>query len=438
MLAPIKSIKDFQEWYPFFPLEQTNNEINRYFYSPLSGKTHQVPLMTGSMLQLCNGCRTWGEIVFAIVKEFSLSHTAVMENIAPVIDSLTDEGILWWRRKPSGIIMVPPPNAILWDITNKCNLRCRHCVVNGGDSTVELDTANCLRLIDELVAFGVKQIIFSGGEPLLRKDLLKLVSRAAEKELIIQIATNASLITPNKAKKLAALGVNAQVSLDGASSEVHDAFRQVPGAWEKTIKGIRQLTAAKIPIMIAATVNRLNLTEIPKLYELAAQLGAHTFRILPFVPYGRGKKAIDLEVSPQEMAEITEYLFIQRQKGGLNIAQMEFECTFFPPPGIYPQKGTHIGCDGGIAYCTINTAGDVLPCNFFSGTQTQNVKDQKFSYIWANSNILNYFRSLTVDDIHGTCQECSWLATCRTSCIAANFAHGDVFQSNCHCWRVAG
>ncbi len=435
MHTPAKDEKDYQNWYPFFPLKWTSDQEYLYFDSPFHQERQKVPILAGEVLQLSDGAKSWGEVIFSVVRKYRKPRNEIIENSRPFIDALTENGDLWWRKSPAENLPAPAPTAVLWDITNKCNLRCRHCVVSGGESAEEIDTAAALRLIDEMAEFGVTQIIFSGGEPLQRNDFFKLAQRAAEKKLIIQVATNATLINEAKAQQLAGLNANAQVSLDGATAETHDAFRQAPGSWNKTIKGIERLSQARVPVMIAATVNRLNFNEIPGLYDLARQLGAHTFRILPFVPYGRGQKSLDLEISPKEMEKISEYLFQARQNGGLMVQTMEFECTFSPPPDSPAKEGTRIGCDGAIAYCTINSAGDILPCNFFSSTQTQNIKEQSFQYAWNHSKILNYFRSLTINDIRGSCQSCQWLPVCRTGCIAANYAHGDIFQSNCHCWQ---
>ncbi|MGP8337749.1 MAG: radical SAM protein, partial [Methanosarcinaceae archaeon] len=245
-----------------------------------------------------------------------------------------------------------------------------------------------------------------------------------------------TLITKEIAENLAKIQASAQVSLDGATPDVHDGLRQCPGAWQRTIEGIKILEEAGVSVMIAAVVTNANAAQIPALYDLAADLGTQKFRILPFVPFGRGGDSVELEVSPQKMREITTYLRNRSDNGGLPVVQMEFECTLKPlaPEKVDPQ--TRIGCDGGVAYCTITSTGDVLPCNYFAGVETENVKENSFANIWKNSRFLNYFRSLNVSDIKGVCQDCDWLSICRGSCIAANFAHGDIFQANCHCWLV--
>lgn len=418
-----KLTPDGDGWLTRNPITDTEYELNQPAYW---------------VLRLCDGYRTWGENVAELERMYQTERAEVISFAEPLLHTLTEEGLLWWRDQRMQRWQQPPPMAVLWDLTSGCNLSCRHCVVSAGThGDQELSLEECCRVIDELAAFGVQQLILSGGEPLMRRDFFEIVEHAADQGLSLQIATNGTLVTEQVAERLAAIGAEAQVSLDGATPEVHDGFRQVPGSWERTVRGIKHLVAAGVSVMAAAVVTKMNVAQIPMLYEFAAELGADTFRILPFVPCGRGQAGRELEVSPKEMRKVTDYLRVRRDQGGLPVASMEFECTFSSPPQARADPQTRIGCDGAVAYCTITSSGEVLPCNFFAGAEAWSVKEKPFAWIWENSRFLNYFRSLKVSDIQGACQDCAWLPVCRGSCIAANFAHGDVFQSNCHCWLAA-
>jgi len=310
-------------------------------------------------------------------------------------------------------------------------------VSSGPERSEQLSLSQTKNLIDEMSDFGVQLLILSGGEPLARKDFFEILEYAMSKGFQAQLATNATLITSKKALKLSQFGIHAQVSLDALTPAIHDKFRGKSGAWNKTVAGIKNLLNVKIPVSVAAVATKANAAEIPALYHFAADLGVNSFRVMPFVPYGRGEAARDLELEPENMRQLTVQLDQLRNKIGLPIVPMEFECTLHEPDFQQYESSKHIGCDGGIAYCTVTSSGDVLPCNYFAGVETDNIKDKSFAWIWENSRILNYFRSLATDDIHGACQSCNWLNQCRGSCIAANFSHGDIFQSNCHCWVAA-
>lgn len=431
------SLTDMNEHVPYFPFRISHEDDLWIIKNPISGLENELNEPAFWLLKLCDGYRTFHEIVKEISNSYKISRENVLGMSLPLLENLTNEGMLWWREGRLNYWKFPAPAGVLWDLTSKCNLRCKHCVVSAGEEgTEELSFDQCCTLIDQFADFGVGQLILSGGEPMVRKDFFDIAEYAAGKGILIQVATNGTLIDEVAAQRLASIGACAQVSFDSPEPAVHDEFRQHPGSWEKTKEGIELLNYAGVPVTLAATVTTMNVDDIPRLYDLANDMGVQTFRILPFVPFGRGKYADELELAPTRMRELTAFLHSRKEENGVNIAPMEFECTFSPPPEQKIDSGTRIGCDGAISYCTVTSSGDVLPCNYFSGAEVENVKDNDFHWIWDNSRFLNYFRSMKASDVKGTCQDCDWLSACRGSCVAANFAHGDIFQSNCHCWLV--
>lgn len=428
---------------PYFPFRISKDEEDEIWITedPLSSEIQELNEAAYWLLKMCDGYRTLDEVITQLSESFHSDRDTVMKKSRPVLDELTGRGLLWWRNERMNYWKVPAPAGVLWDLTSKCNLRCRHCVVSAGEEcTDELSFEDCRRLIDEFADFEVGQLILSGGEPMIRKDFFDIAEYVASKGIMIQVATNGTLIDEYAAEKLANIGARTQVSLDSSVSAIHDNFRQSSGSWQKTVEGIKLLVKAGVPVTLAAAVTTMNIDNIPELYELGKELGVQTFRILPFVPSGRGTGALDLEVNPARMRELTEFLFSKRESNGPEIAPMEFECTFRPIPEqdieVEIDTDTRIGCDGAIGYCTVTSKGDVLPCNYFEGADVENVKDKSFRWIWDNSRFLNYFRSLKASDMKGECSRCQWLPVCRGSCIAANFTRKDIFQANCHCWLV--
>jgi len=420
---------------PYFPVGVEEADGEPRFQDILTGESCQINSAAACLLACCDGYRTFGEIVTELAAVYHEEPATIAAIARPVLEQVTRTGLLWWRERRMNWYDLPAPMAVLWDLTGRCNLSCRHCIVSSDiEGPDGLSTDESRRLVDEMAAFGVRQLILSGGEPLVRPDFLELCRYAAGKGLSLQVATNATLVTETLAEELSKLGAMAQVSLDSRDPDVHDEFRGRPGAWLRTMDGIRYLVNAGVPVTMAATVTTMSIDAIPDLYRLAAQTGITTFRILPFVPGGRGASWDSLEVSPAAMRDLTSRLTGLRDDIGLQIAPMEFECTLQPPVETPIMDGLPIGCDGARAYCTVTSSGDVLPCNYFAGVKTENVKDKPFAEIWKTSAFLNYFRSLVVDDLDGPCKQCDHLGTCRGSCLAANFVHRSMFQSNCHCW----
>lgn len=422
---------------PYFPFTFRYETGDWIIKNPLNKQERRINISAYRLLQHCNGSHTWGEIIHELSTKYQDSESSIHTHAEPFLSALTTEGMLWWSNQKIAWWPQPPPVFILWNITNRCNLRCLHCAVgSGAPGNDELSLEECKKFIDDAAAYGVNYLILSGGEPLVRRDFFSIADYAYEKGITFQLATNGTLITKEKARHLASLDACAHVSLDAVNPRTHDQFRQSSGAWKRTTEGIRHLVDAGVPVIVGAVVTRMNIREIPDLYRFSDQLGDVTFRILPFIPYGRGKDQQDLEVTPQEMRTLAATLLEMKKTMKNDLVSMEFECTFGETPEERPDPHSHIGCAGAISYCEVMADGSVFPCSFFDGVKTENIREIPFPWIWENSRFLNYFRSLTVSDIKGSCQKCNWLSQCRGSCIAANFIHGDIFQSNCHCWLV--
>ena len=141
------------------------------------------------------------------------------------------------------------PYVVSWNLTYRCNLACEHCYLDAGGTPLvdtesfadrsELGTEECFRVIDEIAAFAPECVtILTGGEPLLRRDILEIVRRAAERELWVVVGTNGVRITENLARRLAEAGARGlSLSLDALDPDRHDRFRKVRGAWRNTVEG---------------------------------------------------------------------------------------------------------------------------------------------------------------------------------------------------------
>jgi len=166
------------------------------------------------------------------------------------------------------------PFLIVWDVTYACNLRCKHCYANAGKPlTDELTTEEALKVVDTLGEAGVAALAFSGGEPLVRKDILKLIDRGKDYEMHVSIATNGTLLTKENVKKLEEHGLDfIQISLDG-TKDAHEAFRGIPGIYERTVEGIKNAVESGVTTCISMTATKLNYKDVPKVMDLAEEFG---------------------------------------------------------------------------------------------------------------------------------------------------------------------
>ena len=207
---------------PYFPFKLMSNDDGWLIRHPLTGTEHKLNEAAYWLLRLCDGYSTWGEIAASFGQAYRSNQAQVMMASEPLLQALASGGTLWWRQQRMTWSPASPPAFVLWDLTAKCNLACRHCVVSAGAaSREELSLAECCHLVDDLRAAGVPMAILSGGEPLLHPDFFAIAEYAERCGLVLQVATNATLITEAEAQRLAALGIQAQVSLDGATPETH-------------------------------------------------------------------------------------------------------------------------------------------------------------------------------------------------------------------------
>lgn len=319
---------------------------------------------------------------------------------------------------------VPPLRMVAWEVTRSCNLNCVHCraAAGRGPYTGELTTDESFRLIDEIVSFSKPVIILTGGEPLLRGDIYDLASYGTSRGLRMVIAPNGTLLDGEKAARLKASGIQrVSVSLDGATEDSHDLFRQVVGAFAGALRGIQFLKEAGLEFQVNTTVTQKNFQELPRILDLAVKLGAVAHHIFLLVPTGRGKELKGEAVEGGEYEKVLHWFYDQREKVPL---QLKATCA----PHYYRilrqrarEEGRKVtpqthgldamtrGCLGGIGFLFISHRGDVQPCGYleaFSG----NVRQQSLGEIWKSSPVFLKLRDFSA--LKGRCGRCEYVRVC--------------------------
>ena len=160
---------------------------------------------------------------------------------------------------------------VSWNTTNACNMYCAHCYRDAGcKADEELSTAEAKELLNQIARAGFKIMIFSGGEPLMRPDILELVQHAANLKLIPVFGTNGTLITQKMAEDLKAAGAKGMgISLDSMDAEKHDKFRSFKNAWSGAVEGMKNCRAVGLPFQIHTTVMDWNKNELENLTDFA-------------------------------------------------------------------------------------------------------------------------------------------------------------------------
>lgn len=198
------------------------------------------------------------------------------------------------------------PIFTLWELTDRCNLSCVHCYYNSNRKTEnELTTKEALNIIEQLAKMKVFEVYLTGGEALLREDWPILISRLRQKKIQVGLITNGTQIDRNAAGKLADLKVKwVQVSIDGASPDVHDKVRGLTGGWKKSIAAIRYLKQNNIRTHVSFVPTRINFRDVKEVIGLCVEMGLEYFVTDMLVLTGRAVKNFDaLKLGPQEYAE---------------------------------------------------------------------------------------------------------------------------------------
>ncbi len=362
-----------------------------------------------------------------------------------------------WRRLPQwllrGIRTLPTaagaigmgcigfPIHPVWEVTAGCNLRCRHCHVGAGKQLgEELDTEEGKRLIKDLATVSqFRMLVLTGGEPLVRPDVFELVEFASALGLTVAIATNGTLIDTQMARRLKKAGVcDVAVGLDAATPELHDFIRNTPGTFERAMRGIRASREAGMCLQINVTVMKHNYEEIPRLLDLADELGAEIVLLYHLVPQGRGS-GDGLELTQPQYAELMEYVS-QRQKKAVPV----IEPTCSPQYWAYllSRKGNHRGlglarmvfkgCAAGWGLCYIKPDGEVWPCPFIP-VSGGNVRETPLSRIWRDGEPFRVLQQRH-RNLKGKCATCRQQSICG-GCRGRAYAHfGDYLAEDPLCF----
>ncbi len=322
---------------------------------------------------------------------------------------------------------------VVWNCTRQCNLRCAHCYATAtcGPAEDELSGDEARAMIDDLGRFGSPVLLFSGGEPIMRGDLLELVAHARAAGMRAVVSTNGTLISGETAERLAEAGLSyVGVSLDGLE-DVHDAFRGVEGAFRDALAGIRNCMAAGVKVGLRLTLNRRNVDDLPGIFDLIERESIPRVCFYHLVYTGRGGKLRDDELSHERTRETLD--LIMDRTAELHAAGRAVEVltvdNHADGPYVYlrllredPERAAsclellkmNAGNSTGVGIGCISWNGDVLPDQFWRHHVLGNVRERPFSEIWTDPEhpLLSKLRNRR-EHLQCRCLHCRWLDVCN-------------------------
>jgi len=329
------------------------------------------------------------------------------------------------------------PRLVAWELTRKCNLNCVHCRAGSerGPYSGELETDKCIEILEQIQKVGEPIVILTGGEPLLREDIFDLAEAGTRMGLRMVMATNGTLLTPDIIARMKGSGIKRlSISIDGATADQHDAFRKVPGAFDRAMEGIELLNQNGLEFQINTTVSRHNVTELQKILNMAVKLGAVAHHIFLLVPTGRAKDMVNQEIDAEEYENLLHWFYRMRDQVPLHLkatcaphyyrilrqeARKQGEKVSFETHGL---DAVTRGCLGGTSFCFISNTGIVQPCGYLE-LSCGDLKTSSFESVWKDSQIFNEFRDFS--GYKGKCGRCGYIRFCGGCRARAYESTGD-------------
>ncbi|MGZ8892565.1 MAG: radical SAM protein [Halobacteriota archaeon] len=328
----------------------------------------------------------------------------------------------------------------VWEMTTACNLRCIHCHASGGKPAAdELTTEEAKRLLDQLAEVPeFRMMAFTGGEPLVRQDLFELLAYSQALGFTNTLATNATLIDDDVARRLRRFGVViAAVSLDGFTAEQHDMVRGIAGSFEAALEGMRALRRAGIVLHVNITAMEYNVEQLVDLMRLVDELGAGILLMYQLVPVGRGCDIHQAALDDGANERLIRFM-AEAQRTTRAIMEPVAGPQYWPfllqragissGPLLRLAETVFHGCSAGRGFVYIKPDGDVWPCPFIE-MSCGNVRELPFRRIWKQSPVFEDLRHRETR-LKGRCGECEYRRLCggcrgRTLALTGDYLNED-------------
>jgi len=341
---------------------------------------------------------------------------------------------------------------IIWNFTNRCNLSCHHCYSYADPNSKDfLTTEFILDSIAELKKAGIKFVIFSGGEPLIRKDIFQIADAMREARITTYLSTNGLYIDEKNVDAIIKTFNYIGISIDGIE-EVHDEFRGLKGAYQKSLAAIALIQKHGGNAGIRFTITNETKESFYSIFELAEKIGVNKIYISHLVYSGRGLENLKIDISKEERRKFVEFTInkaFEYIKDGRDIdvvtGNMEMDALFFLK--IFSKKYPHLkdemvkrlkkwgGNSAGVKLGNIDSLGRVKPDPFFPYF-IGNMSKTPFSEIWLgrDNDMLNKLRQFP-RKIGGYCKYCGIIDICNGgSRSRANTIYDDLWAQDPSCY----
>lgn len=316
------------------------------------------------------------------------------------------------------------PASVMLTVTHKCQLACAHCYQAAHESD-DLSTQELVALFDELQLLGTLELTFSGGEALVRRDLLELLAEARRRAFAVTVFTNGGPVTLEVARALAALKVmSVEVSLHGTHAATHDGFVGRQGSFARAVRAVELLDEAGVPVLVKSSVVRCNAAEVLALRGLFATRPRVRF-LADVLLHGRddGASTLGQRATPGQI----EAFFGQQvaEASPDELAELSQKLARAPAEASYEAQRP---CGAGRTFAAVQPDGDVLSCTHLAARPLGNLRESTFSALWLASPEARALRALTVARF-AACSGCEYRHVC-SKCPALSLHEGGALDAH--------
>lgn len=308
------------------------------------------------------------------------------------------------------------PRAVYFVVTNRCNLHCTYCYAESSPAAStegDLSTEEALQVVDQIADLGVRQLTFTGGEALTRRDIFDLLARARERGLRCFLITNGGPVTKEKAERLAALTDMVTVSIDSPTPAGHDAMRG-PGSHAAAVRALDLLQAAGAKVSVNSAMSVASVDEIGAMINWTVDRGVTQHRFDYVSDLGRGSVG-GLSPTNEQRAAAERQLFetVRHRLGEIDLGGLLFHQAVLPP-GVLKKH-----CGVGLEEISIDSRGNVYPCKLLHEPQFRagNLREESLRAIWESSPVLLSMVDVNPDNLPG-CKHCTFRYVCGGGCRA--------------------
>ena len=326
-------------------------------------------------------------------------------------------------------------SSALLELTLQCNMRCTHCGSSAGLRRAdELSTEEWRDVCGQLTQLGCEQVIFTGGEPILRDDWYDIARCVRGHGMNLSLLSNGLAINGAAVQRLRSLDLHAvAISIDGATPGTHDAIRNVPGSFQQCAEALRLLQAAGVPTSVVTTVHRMNVHELPLLRDRLLNTGT-AWQIQIGNPMGRFPR--DLTLTHEEFYAVAMFIASTRKQYSYKEMPITgahcigYHSKILPNITLSPWNG----CHAGINVLSIQSNGDIkgclsLPDEYIEG----NIRTHRLADLWNSPECFSYNRNFTVEDLHDACRGCKHGKSCKGGCLSTSLSLSGTAHANPYC-----